>query len=286
MWAVSVAHYENFPVASWLCPARLRPPIRAIYHFARTADDLADEGPATPAARLAALHAYRADLHRVAAGQAPSPRWASVFDTLARAMDQHALPLAPLDALLDAFTADADHQGYADRAALLAYCRQSAMPIGRLLLHLHGIDDGPALAQSDAVCSALQLINFWQDLSGDLPRGRCNLPRDDLRRHGLTPAQALAAPESAAARALVAELCAWAGQLMDQGAPLAKRLPGRIGWELRTIIAGGRCILAKISRMNFTSFARRPVLGWADGPALVWHTLCASHPAAHPEARA
>jgi squalene synthase HpnC len=261
---VSVEHYENFPVASWLCPPRLRPAVRAIYWFARTADDIADEGDAPAAARQALLAAYRDDLLKAAAGQAHSGRWPGVFDPLARAIRSYRLPLALLTALLDAFEEDTRHAGYADRAALLAYCSRSANPIGRLLLHLHGIDDPLLLRRSDAVCSALQLINFWQDLSVDVPRGRLYVPRADAAAHATTPEAALADPHADASRALVRALCAWARDLMLEGAPIALAVPGRVGWELRFVVQGGLRILAKIESMNFASFARRPRLHAAD----------------------
>ncbi|MGZ8260194.1 MAG: squalene/phytoene synthase family protein, partial [Caldimonas sp.] len=194
---MSVAHYENFPVASWLCPPELRPPIVAIYRFARTADDIADEGDATPAARVADLAAFRADLDTVAAGAAPSPRWPDVFGPLGDAIALHRLPVALLADLLDAFGADAVQTRYADRAGLLDYCRRSANPIGRLLLHLYGIADASALARSDAICSALQLANFWQDLGVDAGRGRVYVPAADARRHGIAIDQIVALRDSA-----------------------------------------------------------------------------------------
>ena len=261
---VSVEHYENFPVASWLCPPELRPAVRAIYWFARTADDIADEGDASAEARQATLRDYRGDLVTAAAGRPGSGRWAGVFDPLARMIAAHRLPLPLLEALLDAFEEDTRHAGYADRAALLQYCSRSANPVGRLLLHLHGIDDAVLVAQSDAVCSALQLINFWQDLSVDVPRGRLYVPRADAAAHGTTPAACLQAPHADASRALVRDLCAWAQELMTVGSPIALAVPGRVGWELRFVVQGGLRILAKIGAMNFASFARRPRLHAVD----------------------
>ena len=261
---VSVQHYENFPVASWLCPPALRPAVRAIYWFARTADDIADEGDALAQARQALLRDYRDDLVKAAAGAPGSGRWAGVFDPLAAVIATHRLPLPLLEALLDAFEEDTRHAGYADRAALLHYCSRSANPIGRLLLHLHGIDDPALLARSDAVCSALQLINFWQDLSVDVPRGRVYVPRADSDGHATTPAACIQAPFADASRALVGDLCAWAHELMTAGAPIALAVPGRVGWELRFVVQGGLRILAKIGAMNFASFARRPRLHVAD----------------------
>jgi len=261
---VSVEHYENFPVASWLCPPELRPAVRAIYWFARTADDIADEGDAPAETRQALLRDYRDDLVKAAHGQPDSGRWADVFGPLAAVIASHRLPLPLLAALLDAFEEDTRHAGYADRAALLQYCSLSANPIGRLLLHLHGIADADLLRQSDAVCSALQLINFWQDLSADVPRGRIYVPRSDASAHATTPEACLQAPHADASRALVGDLCAWARELMLAGSPIALAVPGRVGWELRLVVQGGLQILAKITAMNFASFARRPHLRVAD----------------------
>src|SRR5258706_3302942 len=155
--SVSIDHYENFPVASWLCPPALRPAVAAIYWFARTADDLADEGEAEPAQRLADLAAYRADLAAAAAGHPASARWPTVFGPLTVALQRHALPPTLLGDLLDAFAQDVVKNSYADRAELLDYCRRSANPVGRLLLHLYGVSDADSLRRSDAVCTALQL---------------------------------------------------------------------------------------------------------------------------------
>jgi hydroxysqualene synthase len=270
---VSVNHYENFPVASWLCPQPLRAPITAIYWFARTADDIADEGDATPSNRLQALSAYRAELARVGGGLPPPPKWAQVFAPLAKAIATHRLPIQPLDDLLDAFMQDAANPPYADRAALLDYCRRSANPIGRLLLHLYGRTCEQALRRSDAICTALQLINFWQDLSVDLPRGRCYVPQADAARHGLEATRLSAGPAGPAERALVRDLCGWAEALMHEGAPLARQIPGRAGWELRLVVQGGLRILEKIAAMDHATLSRRPTLGRADAPRLLWRAL-------------
>ena len=281
--AAAPAHYENFPVASWLCPPRLRPPIAAIYAFARTADDIADEGDAGAAQRLDDLRAFRADLAAAARGAATSPRWPGVFGPLAHAMQGFALPEELLADLLSAFMQDIektrDGAGYTDRVELLDYCRRSANPVGRLLLHLYGVDDPRALAQSDAICSALQLINFWQDLSVDLPRGRYYLPHADCAAHGLAaddfrrfrPLGPAPAPPQAIG--LVAALVRWARELMREGAPLVHRLPGRAGWELRLVVQGGSRILDKIEALGCNTFSLRPTIGKADAPRLAWRAL-------------
>ncbi len=266
-----VDHYENFPVASVLCPPALRPPIVAIYHFARTADDIADEGDAPAAERLAALADYRVALQQIHDAGTVSARWPTVFGPLGRAMTTHVLPVAPLMALLDAFEQDVRNPVYPDRAALLDYCRRSADPVGRLLLHLYGVQDAAALRQSDAICSALQLINFWQDLSVDLPRGRCYVPESDRLAHGVAVLQP--GTDSPQTRALVRALCDWAGRLMHEGAPLVHRLPGRAGWELRLVVQGGLRILEKIAAMDHATLRRRPALRAPDLPRLLWRAL-------------
>ncbi len=276
-----IGHYENFPVASWLCPPHLRPPIAAIYHFARTADDIADEGAAPPDERLADLAAYCADLHAIAAGQPPSVRWPQVFGPLAAQMQAFALPPQPLDDLLSAFAQDvrktAAGETYADMAELLDYCRRSANPVGRLLLHLYGVHDAQALHESDAICSALQLINFWQDLSVDIPRDRYYLPLSECAAHGIVvddPARqfpTLAADP--ASRRLIATLADHARRTMQSGAPLVHRVPGRAGWELRAVVQGGLRILDKIAAQGHRTLERRPTIGKADAPRLLWRML-------------
>jgi hydroxysqualene synthase len=268
---VGVDHYENFPVASVLCPPALRPAIAAIYWFARTADDLADEGDAAPAQRLADLAAYRADLDALVAGRSGSGRWAGVFGALQPVMQRHALPAGPLRDLLSAFEQDVGNPIYPDRAALLDYCRRSANPIGRLLLHLYGVQDAADQRRSDAICTALQLINFWQDLGVDQHRGRSYLPLQDLAAHGLHSAPPVT--DGPALRHCLRDLCAWAGNLMREGAPLAWRLPGRMGWELRLVVLGGLRILEKIERIDHDTLHTRPALGKADVPVLLWRAL-------------
>ena len=274
-----VGHYENFPVASLLCPPALRPAVMAIYHFARTADDIADEGDETAPQRLEALADYRDALEQALGDSLPAPgaRWAGVFGPLGQATRRHGLPGALLHDLIGAFEQDVRHTAsghrYADTRELLDYCRLSANPVGRLLLHLYGIHDGVSLQQSDAVCSALQLINFWQDISVDLPRQRNYLPADALERHGLGLEDFIGATDAdhtARCQALVAERCAQARLLMNQGAPLALRIPGRAGWELRLVVQGGLRILDKIGAIQHRSWQTRPTVGKADVPLLVW----------------
>lgn len=278
---MSVNHYENFPVASVLCPPALRPAVAAIYWFARTADDIADEGDADAATRLADLAAYRTDLLTILETGAPSQRWTAVFEPLQRTLQTHALPTHLLLDLLSAFEQDVVKRAYADRGELLDYCRRSANPVGRLLLHLYGVRGSEPLRQSDAICTALQLINFWQDLGLDTRRGRLYTPATDCERFHV-PASALLQLriETPAVRALVRELTAWARGLMLEGAPLVHAVPGRAGWELRLVVQGGLRILDKIDALNFATLSTRPTLRWYDAPLLLWRALWMRAPTA------
>ncbi|HWP17635.1 MAG TPA: squalene synthase HpnC [Burkholderiaceae bacterium] len=267
---MSIDHYENFPVASALCPPRLRPAVRALYAYARTADDLADEGEQDGLRRLADLAAYRADLHAIVAGRSPSPRWPQVFGPLAEAIQRYRLPPVHLEALLDAFEQDISKHRYVSREELLAYCERSANPVGRLMLHLYGIDDDLALAQSDAICTGLQLANFWQDLRIDTARGRLYVPLDLCRRHDVPAASLLAHQETPGTPTLIRELVEWAESLLRQGSPLVHRVPGRAGWELRLVVQGGLRILERIRRLNYAMLHTRPVLGRRDVLPMLW----------------
>ena len=268
-----VDHYENFPVASVLCPPRLRPAVRAIYGFARTADDLADEGNAAPGERLAALAQYRSDLLACAQGQGGSGRWPRVFDTLAPVLRDFSLPLKLLCDLLSAFEQDVVQHHYDSRTQLLDYCSRSANPVGRLLLHLYGIEDEVALRQSDAICTALQLINFWQDLSEDLPRGRIYLPRDLLAEHGLVADDLRPGQHPPAFEGLLHAALQWACDLMHQGAALVRRVPGRAGWELRLVVQGGLRIAQRVHALGPAVLHQRIELGPADVALMAWRSL-------------
>ncbi len=270
---VAVNHYENFPVASWLCPARLRPAVIAIYHFARTADDIADEGDADAQTRLADLAALRADLAAAASGAAGSSRWPEVFGPLRHVLAQFRLPMALLTDLLSAFEQDVRQPGYADRDELLDYCRRSANPVGRLMLHLYGIDDELALARSDSICTALQLANFWQDLGVDTARGRYYVPDEECKRHGAAAQSQWEGRDTPASRAVVSDLVQWARTLMHRGAPLVHQIDGRAGWELRLVVQGGLRILQKVDALQGGTIQIRPVLRAADGALLLWRAL-------------
>ena len=268
-----VSHYENFPVATVLCPPHLRPAIAAIYWFARTADDIADEGDAAPQTRLDDLAAYRADLMATAAGRAPSKRWAGVFGQLGPMIRQFDLPVPLLTDLLSAFEQDVVKQRYASQAELLDYCRRSANPVGRLLLHLYGVKDAASLLESDCICTALQLINFWQDLGLDIARGRIYLPADSWAEHGVDEAQLLALDRNPNTINLIASHARQAGAMMRKGSKLVRKVPGRGGWELRLVVQGGLRILDKIEAQGFDTLRRRPKLGPCDVAVMSWRAL-------------
>ena len=292
--ATAIGHYENFPVASFLCPAQLRAPIAAIYHFARTADDIADEGAATPQDRLQQLADYRAELDRAAhyakdaescKGDNPSAterrhfdaRWASVFIPLQRAIKTHSLSQVLLHDLLDAFVQDIektrDASGYTTDAELLDYCRRSANPVGRLLLGLYGVEDAISLQQSDCICTALQLINFWQDPRVDLPRGRYYFTQEMQNRFEVSNADLIACRQTVAATRMVAQCVRDARSLMLRGAPLVHSVSGRAGWELRLVVQGGLRILDKIEALKFATLQQRPTLNAGDYAVMLWRAL-------------
>jgi squalene synthase HpnC len=267
-------HYENFPVASWLCPARIRGAIAAIYAFARSADDVADEGLISTEQRLLLLAEHRDCLRATFAGMPPNT---SFWPALHAEVQRHDLPLHPFVDLLSAFEQDVTTVRYRDLDHLLDYCRRSANPIGRLLLHLYRIDDERSKQQSDAVCSALQLINFWQDVAIDReknpPQGRIYLPLDSLARYSIGEMQVLRGRLDDNFRALIAYECHRARELMLRGAPLVHTVPGRMGWELRLVVQGGLRILEKIEAANFDVFDHRPQLkGW-DWWVMAWRAL-------------
>jgi hydroxysqualene synthase len=280
-----VDHYENFPVASWLTPARLRPAIQSIYWFARTADDIADEGTASAPERLADLAAFRADLLICSNSDAASLRWPRVFAPLRQAIRQHQLPVSLLDDLLQAFEQDVRYteaaRWYANNSELLDYCNRSANPVGRLLLHLYGVQGRSELAASDAICSALQLINFWQDVSRDIPRGRYYLPLNAIAAHQVRPADLLALKDSANTMNLIAACADFARAAMQRGFDLPRavrqHIPGLDGWrlslELRCVIHGGLRILEKISAMQHRTLEKRPKINAWDGIVILWRAF-------------
>jgi squalene synthase HpnC len=270
---VAVGHYENFPVASRLVPAPLRQATVAIYRFARAADDLADEGDATPAERHQALGRFAAQLRAIEAGATPSE---PPFAALAAAIRTHCLAMQPFHDLLEAFIQDIDTTRYATFAALLDYCRRSANPVGRLVLALHGVDAPGNVAASDAICTGLQLANFWQDIALDWRKGRVYLPQEDLDRFGIDEAAIAAGRCDARWRELVAFECARTRGLLESGRPLLRAVPWRLRLELAGVIEGGRRILQRIVAVDGDVFAHRPTLRAADWAMVALHAVRSS----------
>jgi len=258
---MAVSHYENFPVASLLLPAPLREPVEIIYCFARSADDLADEGNDPPQLRLQKLAGYRAQL------AAPST---PLFRNLEKIIREHGLPVQLFADLLDAFTQDVTQKRYEDFPQLMEYCRRSANPVGRLLLHLFKRTSDLELRQSDAVCTALQLINHWQDVDVDYVKdNRVYLPQDEMARFGVTERHLREKICDPAWQALIRFQVERARNLILEGAPLGRALPGRVGLEIRATVQGGLRILEKIERVGYDVFRRRPVLKPLDWPMLL-----------------
>ena len=262
---MAVGHYENFPVASLLLPAPLREPVEIIYRFARSADDFADEGSDPPQVRLQKLNDYRAQL------VAPST---PLFRDVEKIIREHGLPVQLFADLLDAFSQDVTKKRYEDFPRLMEYCRRSANPVGRLLLHLFKRTSDSDLRQSDAICSALQLINHWQDVDIDYTKdNRVYLPQDEMARFGVTERHLREKISDSSWQELMRFQVDRARALMLSGAALGKTLPGRVGLEIRATVQGGLRILEKIERVGYDVFRRRPVLKPVDWPLLLLRSV-------------
>ncbi|MCL2876190.1 MAG: squalene synthase HpnC [Betaproteobacteria bacterium] len=269
-----ISHYENFPVASLLLPANLREPVEAIYAFARSADDIADEGDIPPEKRLNQLATYRSALDDIESGGLPSMcGLPPLFARLARTILNNNLPLKPFYDLLDAFQQDVYKKRFDDFNDLADYCRRSANPIGRLLLMLFNADKSENYSLSDCICTGLQLVNLWQDIADDWKKGRIYLPMQDMANFKVTEEDITASRCDERWQALLSFEVARARSILNTGAPLARRLPGRIGWELRLIVAGGLHILNRIEAVGYDVFARRPRIGHAGKLAVIWRAL-------------
>ena len=275
---MSANHYENFPVASFLLPRHLRQAVLNIYRFARSADDIADEGDASDAERLHALQTYRDALG--ACVESPHaqpldshPTLDAIFIPLGQTIVDHQLPLQPFEDLLSAFEQDIVQKRYVDQAALDHYCERSANPVGRLMLHLYGAVAQDTLAQSDAICTALQRLNFLQDVAIDWQKRRIYLPLQELNRFGVTEETIANGQTSTAWKALMQEQVTACRALLHFGQPLGRRLPGRVGLELRLIVQGGLRILEKLEHVEFDVFRHRPTLGAYDWALMLTRAL-------------
>ena len=275
------SHYENFPVASLLVPASMRRHVAALYAFARAADDFADEGARSPQERQRLLDGWSARLDGAAgapaAGPAPRPGEPSnaveIFLALGATIRDKRLPVALFEDLLSAFGQDVTVKRYPRWDDVLDYSRRSANPVGRLVLRIAGYDDPRLDSWSDAICSALQLTNFWQDLRIDFERGRIYLPAEEIRSHGADERDLAAGRLTGAWRAAVAAAVVRTRSLFLAGRPLCGAVAGRLKHELRATWLGGMRILDRLDRAGYDVFKLRPKLGAADALVIACETL-------------
>lgn len=265
-----VNHYENFPVASVLMPRHLRRPVTLLYRFARDADDFADEGNRTPEERLSLLDGFRQQLACIEQGQTPSM---TLFQDMAPVIRQYQLPLSYFYDLLDAFTQDVTQTRYANFGEVVQYCRRSANPVGRLMLHLFGETDARKMAMSDGICTALQLINFLQDVAIDYQKDRIYLPQDELTKYRISEEQIARGDAGGLWPAMMHHQIQRALKMLQAGSPLGMQLPGRFGLEIRLIVLGGETILRKLHQVNGNVFDYRPTLKATDWPRMLWRAL-------------
>jgi hydroxysqualene synthase len=265
-------HYENFPVASLLLPGEKRPYIAAIYAFARTADDFADEGNIDPLDRLKNLDTWEEKLDACIAGNAQEP----VFIALAETIRRHDIPREPLARLLQAFRMDVTVRRYADFSELSNYCVHSANPVGRLVLHVFGLANERLFGYSDSICTGLQLANFWQDVAIDQQKGRIYVPLEDFDRFGYTEHEFSRRIVDDRFRDLIRFQVERTREFFRDGAPLVEEVGGGLRKELALTIRGGEAILDKIERMRYDVLSNRPVLTTSEKLILlagwVWKT--------------
>jgi squalene synthase HpnC len=264
--ALARAHYENFPVASVLLPARMRGHIAAIYAFARTADDFADEPGRTPEVRLALLDDWRARLQ--ASVQAPPIAGDHIFVALRDTMMRCELPVTLFEDLLSAFRQDVTVHRYDTWPAVFDYCRRSANPVGRLVLRVAGVRREDADTASDAVCTALQLANFWQDFGSDWRKGRLYLPAEGYRPHGAFEEDLVRGDMTPAWRTAMRAAVDATRRLFVDGRPVTDVVRGRLRWELRATWLGGMRILDKVDALDYDTLRSRPTLTSKDAAAI------------------
>ena len=283
------AHYENFPVASLLLPRRMRPHVAAVYAFARAADDFADEGARGEAERLDLLAGWALRLHRAAdaaeAGPAPRrgepPNAVAIFIALGETIRSLSLPVRLFDDLIGAFRQDVTVKRYPTWDHLMDYCRRSANPVGRLVLRIAGARDDRLDGWSDAMCTALQLTNFWQDVRADLDRGRIYLPADERTRHGAEETDLAEGRVTPGWQRALGTAAARTRRLFDEGRPVCDGVDGRLRYELRATWLGGVRILDRLERSRFDVIESRPSLGardvlWIAPRVLAWRPTVAA----------
>ncbi|MEX2270793.1 MAG: squalene synthase HpnC [Vicinamibacterales bacterium] len=267
---IARAHYENFPVASSLMPRDMRPHVAAVYAFARKADDFADEENLAADYRHLLLTDWEHRLRVAAAGSAERDGSddSAIFAALEQTIAAFNLPLNLFTDLLSAFHQDVDVKRYATWADLLDYCRRSANPVGRLVLRISGRDAAAHDASSDALCTALQLTNFWQDLERDWQKGRLYLPADVMTAHGADEGHVASRTMTAPLRAALADAAERTRTLFEWGRFVCENVSGRLGLELRATWLGGTRVLDRLEHAGFDVFRARPSLGWRDMPPL------------------
>jgi hydroxysqualene synthase len=272
--ALAQSHYENFPVASRLLPAPMRPHVAAVYAFARVADDIADEGHDPPAVRQARLDAWRQLVHQavvekrdVTAGTTRDELITAAVGHTIRSLD---LPLSLFDDLLSAFGQDITTTRYASWADVFDYCRRSANPVGRLVLRIASYHDADLDRSSDALCTALQLTNFWQDFGRDWRAGRLYVPREVHEGAGASEADLAAGRFTSAWTEAIDACIATTRDCFARGRHVCEAVRGRLRFELRLTWHGGSRILDRVERGRADLLSRRPTLGGADLPILLW----------------
>ena len=275
------AHYENFPVASVLVPRRMRHHVAAVYAFARAADDFADEGDRSVAERHALLDGWLERLRQAvgAGGPGPPPRAGepahavAIFIALGATIRDRALPVSLFEDLLSAFRQDVTVTRYEQWTDVLDYCRRSANPVGRLVLRIAGNANDQLDRWSDAICTALQLTNFWQDLAVDYARGRIYVPAEDRRFHGAREEDLAGGRITLAWHQALSAACRRTRDLFDAGRPLCDAVQGRLRYELRATWLGGVHVLDSLERIDFDVVRQRPTIGVVDGLRIATRTV-------------
>lgn len=265
--SIALGHYENFPVASILLPKKIRPHIYAVYAFARHADDLADEHHDRDG-----LMNWREMFHRSLSEGPSHPIFIALVDTIRR----FSLPVQLFDDLISAFLQDLEITRYRDMEQLTDYCRRSANPVGRLVLLLHGFSSSQLFGYSDAICTALQLTNFWQDVKVDLKNDRIYIPETHLKKYQVTEQQILAQKYDQRFAGMMKELVDQTEEMFFDGLPLLPAITFRLRWELRFTIAGGLAILGKIRSLNGDTLNLRPALKKQDWLRIAFKPITAN----------
>jgi squalene synthase HpnC len=276
-------HYENFPVASWLVPRPMRHHVAAVYAFARAADDFADEGTRSVDERHRLLDSWLCRLRDAVSESPPPPRRPivegepantnEIFLALGATIREKQLPSGLFEDLLSAFRQDVTVTRYESWVDVMDYCRRSANPVGRLVLRIADYRDPKLDGWSDAICTALQLTNFWQDLKIDFDRGRVYIPVDEMRAHGALPSDLSGSMMTPAWTRAVAAAVSRTRALFNEGLPLCDAVRGRLKYELRATWLGGTRILDRLERSEYDMIHSRPSLGAADAPWFAWRML-------------